>query len=268
MKYKIIKVGVVIIAVIIIVLFYIVQNIDNYNYEISSSAILNYMKTDERFMQYIDKYNVVSINQKYIKDEVLYFVELQMDYMWDTSLFKVEENNGQITDLLFTGLGGNKDLFSYDVIEITQGNFLVGYCSSHMGNGNLELVSLDKIGEIKYSISQISGESNSYIEGIIDCYYEQTEKTAILHGLSDKYGNDILASAVFCDDKLKAQYYDADNDGNTDIIFTGIQQIYLEDKEFFEAPEQEYYCKIVFLFNSEDDKFYYNEKFSYYKGVY
>jgi len=166
-------------------------------------------------------------------------------------------DNDEIIEVVDTGLGGNRNYFSYDIISMTQGDFIAAYCSAHTGNGYLELVSISEYNGVKYRIPDA-----------VDGNYEEMRLTAIEYGLVPEYDSewfnkeDVKASAVYLGGKLQADYVDYDQDGNTDIVLTGIQRIYEERNKNERVLRQEFHIRSVFLYDSNIDDFVFGEEFS------
>ena len=220
------------------------QDIPN---DLSVEKLLSHTRTNQNG---VGNYSVVSIKKDYYKNSAIYFVELQEDFFWSSILYQINFDKGEIVGLIDTGAGGLSEYFQYNLIEISPGSYLAVYCSSHMGNGDLELIPLNEIGEAKYAFPAIDG------------YYEETELTAIEYGLSSGYGNDILASAVYLCGKLHAEYTDTNNDGNTDIALSGIQQIYETSINGELLLKREYFVRNIYLYAPLEDCFIYNEGLS------
>ena len=219
---------------------------ENSYHDVSVNGLLAYLK--QKSNRSIE-YSKIDINQMYIQEETLYFATIQQDFFWETELYLIQTQNGMISDVVPSGAAGLDATFDYELIDISQGRFLAAYCASHSGNGNLELIPLDNLGRAQYSIPAV------------DSYYEDTKETATEYGLAQNENDDVTASAVYLNGKLHASYTDVDGDGHTDIILSGVQQIFVE-----EANEQEltllYFVENFFLFDSSTDTFVFSEELS------
>jgi hypothetical protein len=184
----------------------------------------------------------IEITEKFLEGRKLYFAEIQKDFFWESELYLIKTQDDVITDAVIIGASGLNRLFEYDVIDISQGEFIAAYCSSHMGSGNLELISIDNLGKSMYSIPAI------------DNYFEDTEETSITHGLSKEYGDGIYASKIFLNGKLSAVYEDVNDDGNTDIILKGVQQVYKNEGDV-QILDSETFIKMVYLFDTHSNQF-------------
>lgn len=175
--------------------------------------------------------------------ENIYLAKVTREFMWASELYLVSVSNNKITDIVYTGLGGLTDYFSYDITEMSQGIYVWAYCSSHSGNGELDLVSIENLGTVKYTIPNA-----------VDAYFER-------NGVPDaEYTN---SSDVYLGGKLHAEFIDLNNDGSTDIMLTGIQQIYEEEeKETQDILRKEFYIKNVYLYDFEKDEFIFSDELS------
>lgn len=131
---------------------------------------------------------------------------------WCTTLFQIQQENGEILSLDYVSEGAT-DYFDFDVISITEGEFVTAYSATHMGNGSLVLVGMDTIADRQV------GDAPDYELYAIDGYYEDME-------LGDKP----KASKVFANNALLPEYRDVNGDGNTDIVLTGKIENYIYDE--------------------------------------
>jgi hypothetical protein len=183
-------------------------------------------------------YNIINIVEKYINNRPHYFVVLREGGSWKYELYLVKTGGSAISDLTYIA-DGNEDQFSFDVVSITQGNFVSVYSATHMGNGELELISFDTPDRVAYSF------------WAIDAFHEGSEQTAIEYGLSSGYGQDIYASSVYKDGILHAEYADINGDGKMDVILSGIKEIYTKGLNL----EKRYYCRMSYIYNPAKDTF-------------
>jgi len=197
-----------------------------------------------------DEYNLYSLSTIDISENwdsngnIIYLAKVTWEFMWGCSLYLIIIDNYEITEIINTGIGGNSVYFSYDVVGMSQGDFISAYCSSHMGNGNLVLFPISEPTESKYGIPAVDHD------------YEDMRLTALEYGLISGDEEQLTASEIYLGGKLHADYIDINQDGNTDIIMTGIQQIYETGKDFQDQIlRREYYVKNVYLYNLAEDDF-------------
>jgi len=196
--------------------------------------------------------NTVDITQHFDNTgNIIYLARISTQFMWGTGLYMIYVDDNKITKIINTPLGGNERNFSYDVVNLSQGTFIAAYCSSHMGNGNLDFVSVLNPDIIKYTIPYA-----------VDSDYEDMRLTAIEYGLASEEDENISASAVYLGGRLHASYVDIDEDGNTDIGLTGIQQIYQTGINNEQVLKKEYYIKNVYIFDSIKDDFVFKDELS------
>ena len=217
--------------------------------------VTRYMKTNPDYEYLLKNVTTIDIHNTFLNNvngDEIFLVEIIGNYFWSSQLFLITaSDDGDIINVEKTQLGGLSSIFEYDIINISQGTFIVAYCSTHMGNGSLDLVPIDQPEMVQYSIF-----------GAVDCHNENNKMTAIEYELSSGYDDEITASAVYLDGKLHADFSDVNNDGNTDIVLTGIQRIYKEFSTDTKELEQEYYIKKVYLFDPMKDDFIFNDEFS------
>jgi|GEM_PF-4751966 len=187
-------------------------------------------------------YSKIDIQEKYLQGETFYFAALQQDFFWSAELYLIRAQEGKIAEVIATGAGGLESVFEYDLIDISQGKFIAAYCASHAGNGDLELIPLNSPGAAQYSIPAV------------DCHYEDTEETANEYGVPGEMGSGSTASSVYRGGKLEAAYADVDGDGHTDIVLSGVQQIFAEEDGEW-VLRQEHFVENVFLFDAAADEF-------------
>ena len=191
--------------------------------------------------------NTVEISRKNDNDgNAYYFVKTNSQFMWGSELYMLIIDDDKITKIVDTGLGGNSEYFSYDVASISQGVFVSAFCSSHSGNGDLRLMPINEPNTVEY-----------LIPNAVDNYYEESELTAIEHEITKANGKS-SASSVYLGGKLHASYVDVNHDGHTDIVLTGIQQIYETVQNHGQTLKKEYFVKNVYLYDPIMDDFVYN----------
>jgi len=194
-----------------------------------------------------------------------YFVEATPDFVWGTGLYLIITDDYEIVKVVDTGLGGYSEFFSYEIVSMSQGDFLAVYCSAHTGNGELVLAPITEMNRTKYIFTDA-----------IDDHYECMRSTAIEYGLAPEHSQEVISGEIFEEDedghveastvylggKLHADYFDVDQDGNTDVVLTGIQRVYETGNNNEQILKQEYYVKNVFLYNPEIDGFILNNELS------
>ena len=231
-----------------------------------ASSFLQFIKNDPVWkndfnLQYLSS---VKISKKWDSiGNAYYFAEATPDLMWGSELYMIIEDNEEIIKVIDTGLGGNSEYFSYDIVNLSQGVFVAVYCTSHAGNGELTLAPINEINKAKYIFPDA-----------VDNHFECMRLTAIEYGLAPEYslleleeGEDIdgkkeKASAVYLGGKLHADYIDINLDGNTDVVLTGIQRIYEEGNNSEQLLKHEYYIKKIYIYDHILDEFVFNDKLS------
>ncbi|MBR3771701.1 MAG: hypothetical protein IKL07_05480, partial [Clostridium sp.] len=86
----------------------------------------------------------ILIEKKECNNEELYFFLYTPVDGWYTTLYQIREVDGDIQSLDYVSEGAT-DYFNFDVISISEGEFVTVYSATHMGNGYLTLVDLEKI---------------------------------------------------------------------------------------------------------------------------
>jgi hypothetical protein len=207
--------------------------------------VLDYLSENGEYAEYAYLLNNICIYDNYINDELVYFVEIQLGYQWSVELYQIYEKDGEILNMKYTGAGGDKRFFEYELIKITQGNFIAAYDASSQGNGNLLLIPLDNLGEVKYSFHTMGYRNpTEYGYGFKD-NEEGTEPYGVIY-----------------DRKLKAEYRDINNDGNTDVILTGTQGVYDSNYDESDLLLREDYVTEVYLYDPDIDDFVLSDELS------
>jgi hypothetical protein len=221
--------------------------------DVSVESYIKFLESDPsyKFKDELKYLTAIDITKSY--DDTgknFYLAKVSSQFMWESQLFMLTVDNGKIVKVTDTGLGGNDAFFSYEVVTISEGTFIVAYCSSHMGNGRLEFVSILQPGIVKYTIHYA-----------VDNEYEDNEKTATEYGLLIPNSN-ITASSVYVGGKLDVGYMDIDQDGNTDVVLKGIQQIYEKGLDGIQILRKEYFLENIYLFSSIGNDFVFDEELS------
>lgn len=182
--------------------------------------------------------NAIHIEKKVFQGHTLYFFLYTPKDSLDTTLYQVRMKKGQIESLDYISCGSS-DFFNFDIISISEGDFVTVYSASHMGNGNLELISMDSIPERKVN------QSADYELCAIDGHYEDMEVE----------GKPTL-SRVLENGILTPEYKDEDGDGNTDVVLRGNMEVYEYDKETKEhiLKSKQKVCE-VYLFDPDEKTF-------------
>lgn len=183
------------------------------------------------------KENEIHIEEKEWKNQTLYFLLYTGNDSFATTLYQIREKDGEIEGLDYVS-SGTTDYFSFDIISISEGNFITVYAATHMGNGNLEMIQLENIPGRK------AGALPDYELYAIDNHLEGMEKET-----------GTLVSKIFKDGILSPAYKDVNQDGNTDIVLSGVIQEYQSTKETEEELTNEKPVYEVYVFNPEDKTF-------------
>ncbi len=153
-------------------------------------------------------YEEFELQDKSYQGKEYHFMFVQGGDSWSCELYYVLLNEqGRFQAVIPCG-GGNQPLFSYDIVSLSGENYVAVYCASHMGNGDLEL----------YSLEQEDGKPY-IIENVIDHHYEAM-------ALVNEYGFPYSKSQIYYDGKLNAEFKDIDQDGYTDIELIGMKLQY------------------------------------------
>lgn len=184
------------------------------------------------------KDNEIHIEEKTFKNQKLYFFLYTANGSWATTLYQIREKDGVIEALYYISAGA-ADYFDFDIISISQGDFITVYSATHMGNGSLEFLELDNIPDRK------AGEEPDYELYAVDNHFEE---------LVNKNGT--ITSKTFENGILTPVYEDINQDGNTDIQLKGTLQEYQynEEADKEELQDTRSICEI-YLFNPKDKTF-------------
>ena len=219
------------------------------NADISVDSLLKFIEdrdalTNNGSFKFLNTVDISKRNDN--EGNIFYFVNTISQFMWSSELYMLVVENGKITSIVDTGLGGNNNYFSYDVVSISQGVFVSAFCATHSGNGDLLLMPIYEPNTVKYLIPDV-----------VDNYYEESELTAIDYEISEAKGKG-TASSVYLGGKLHASYIDVNQDGHTDIVLKGIQQVYETGQDQGQILKQEYFVTYVYLYDPVIDSFIFN----------
>ena len=148
----------------------------------------------------------------------------------------------------------------FDYINISQGSFIEIFNSSHQGNGSTILVSQDNLTTPKYEFSvntvdrHWEGQSRLIAED--DPNFPELIK-----------GKEYMFNYVYVGDMLESKYVDVNNDGYTDVIFSGYQELHINDMplidfEITQPPNHLFYVKWVYLYDKLEDNFMLSDELS------
>ncbi len=187
-------------------------------------------------------YGDFSLQSKQSGDKKYNFLLEKEDNNWECELYYIEcDADNNFVKVTACG-GGNKDLFTLDIVNLSGENYAAVANATHMGNGNLELYPLDKESSRHYSI-----------DGVIDNHYESM-------ALVDDNGYDYSKSQVYYDGRLNVEYTDVNKDGYTDIVLSGIILEYEaypgeESVNTYGKLTDSQNCKRTYLYNSSRKQF-------------
>ena len=216
------------------------------NADITVDSLLKFIEDEDALVNNdsFKSLNTVEISKRNDNEgNTFYFANTISQFMWSSELYMLVVEDGKITSIIDTGLGGNNTYFSYDVVSISQGVFISAFCATHSGNGDLLLMPIYEPNNVKYLIPDA-----------VDSYYEESELTAIDYEISEVKGKG-TASSVYLGGKLHASYIDVNQDGHTDIVLKGIQQIYETGQDQEQLLKQEHFVTYVYLYDPMIDSF-------------
>lgn len=206
----------------------------------TKKTIKKYLKENEEYQDIFQdiRENEIHIEEKIFQGETLYFFLYTPDNSWSTTLYQIHEENGEILGLDYISEGAT-DYFNFDVISISEGDFITVYSASHTGNGNLVLVQMDETEERNI------GALPDYELYAIDSHYEEMQ-----------LNHNPVVSKVFDNGVLTPEYQDVNEDGHTDIVLKGVIQEYEYDEEndMQNMTQAEEVCQ-VYEFDPENKTF-------------
>jgi hypothetical protein len=216
----------------------------------SLAELVDSIKDNTKLWDEIGGFPICGIifNSILFNGEEINFMQLTNTTFDANLLLWIDIKDGKIVEWEKTGAMSVGHL-EYYFIEMSQGMFIAAYCADTHANGNLLLIPLDNLGESKYTFSNVY-DYNLGFWGVVGEEF----------GLYNDYGSPILAADILIDKKLDAKYMDIDGDGNTDVVFTGIREIYLNEDD----PQlwREYYVKQVYLYDPDIDDFVLSDELS------
>ena len=141
--------------------------------------------------------------------------------------------------------GGNTYYLKYKIIDITQGKFISVFTASHQGNGGLGIYSIDDLNKLQYSIGRVLISPFQWL----DLYGNK-------YGFSNR--GDLYSN--YENYTPTDNYYDFNGDGETDVILTGVMNVY--NGKTGEVLRR-IFIKNVYLYDVDLDTFEFSEKDSY-----
>jgi hypothetical protein len=154
------------------------------------------------------EYKIFTLEQKTTKDKEYDFLIKQEPGGDSCELYYIRSEEGQVKSVIPCG-GGEKPLFSYDIVKIHGEDYAEVYCVNKMYEGNLELYPVNDNGSVYI------------IEDAID--YNREVVT-----INEQDGFSYTKSQIYSGGKLKAEYRDLTYDIYTDIRMTGYIYEYIQ----------------------------------------
>ena len=202
------------------------------------------------------EYNVFTLQSKVYRGINFDFLLEKEKNNWKRALYYIHYDDDNHVIKVSPCGEGEKDLFSYSIVNLSCEDYVAVYCASQIGNGNLELFHLD---------GSNSNADPITIDKVIDSHYELKESI-------DYTGSKCASSQVYDNGKLNAEYIDVNQDGFTDIVFSGIILSYesndgdIASNKLIDSQN----CRRTYLYNSSSKQFELSEETlesDYLKGV-
>lgn len=142
-------------------------------------------------------------------------------------------------------------VISCEQVELSHGQFIEFYSSSHQGNGTTMLWNINTK-KVEYEFERLTVDN--HLEGYVG---SKIVKKYNLTNLYEDGGGDY--SFLYEGGKLSSEYKDINGDGKDDVIFCGVRKLVESN---YEEPIALFYIKDVHLYDTDKDKFVYNKKLS------
>ncbi|HKM00098.1 MAG TPA: SH3 domain-containing protein [Mobilitalea sp.] len=187
------------------------------------------------------EYNVFTFQSKVYRGiEFDFLLEKEKDN-WKCALYSIHYDDDHHVIKVSPCGEGEKDLFTYSIVNLSCEDYVAVYCASQIGNGNLELFHLD---------SNNSNVDPISIDKVIDNHYELKESI-------DYTGSKCASSLVYDNGKLNAEYIDVNLDGYTDIVFSGIILSYESNDGDIASNKltDSQNCRRTYLYNNSSKQF-------------
>lgn len=190
--------------------------------EITSKQIKNFIKNHEdeygELFQEV-KESELHIETKTMQEKSLHFLLYSPEDYWGAKLYQIQSEGGEIISLDYIAEGA-ATYFKFDIITMSEGDFVTVYSASHMGNGYLEFINMKDIPDRK------TCDEPDFKFYAIDDHYED---------IMEQGGS--VNSQVFEGAFLVPEYKDINQDGHTDIILNGTVLKYTKNNETGEEEQ-------------------------------
>ena len=215
---------------------------------IGVSELMQYIQNSENLTNNSELYEPISsveIKKFHIEEDIVYLAAITPSTGWETLLFNITVgDDGEISEIDNTGIGGNKYLFDYELVELNNVFYVAVVSASHSGNGDLQFFPVSKFGVDEMAFS---------LPNIVDVYHEESEETAVEYGLFSGYGGGVKGSLVYPQNKLNAEYIDTNGDGKTEIVLTGIQQFIICEDGSADYVAKTFVVERVYRYDEKTD---------------
>lgn len=184
--------------------------------EVTNEQIRNFVKyhPDEYGEIFGDlKDSEIHIETKTLQEQTLYFFLYTPQDYWGITMYQIKLKDGEVESLDYVSQGAS-NYFNFDVISISEGDFITVYSASNMGTGYLQLVNMEHIPERK-----LNDEPDYELYAVDDHYEDILEQDGTAR------------SSIFDGALLMPEYQDANKDGHTDIMLNGTVMKYQRNKE-------------------------------------
>lgn len=214
--------------------------------EISTSS-LNTLVMNEKAI--VDTSNYVNLEFITIVDNQ-YFLIVKKGADWADSLWCLKFNKDTIIEKKqITDVEG--EIIKYDLVDISQGEFLELYIASHQGNGQTILLDVNDL-SVQFVFE---GTVDFHNEGSVGEDIIQEFMLPTLPGYDKGYGY----SFVYNGDMVTSVFSDLNDDGNTDVTFYGIKELVTDDENI---PIQFIYIEDVYLYDGSKNQFFLSQDLS------
>jgi len=186
-----------------------------------------------------------------------YVVVLPAYSSWANALWiTTNEGNELVLEQQVTATDGM--ILSVKCVSLSQGDFIEVYDCSHKGNGGMKLISWDNLTKAKY---EFYGKVDKYHEGYVGENVIDQFNLPTIYESGPGYGYSFIYNGGY----LPVEYKDVNNDGYTDVVFSGIKEL-VKDSEGVNYDNDTImayiYEKEVYLYNTVTKQFDLSNKLS------
>lgn len=181
----------------------------------------------------------LSVETREYNGEPMFFLICTPEDTSFSVLYRIRLEEETVAGLDFIASGMHEYL-KFDIVTLSEGNYIAVYSASNVGNGNLLFVDINKL------YGRQNGADPDFQMLAVDAHYEKLPCNGSNYTLSKVFSNGILIP----------EYKDIDGDGNTDVILSGIVETYQSEKDSEDFTlESRQDVTQMYLYDDKEKKF-------------